>query len=66
MKGPDGKEELLEADTVILAFGLKADQAELEALSSVVPETYIIGDAHKIGIIGDATNDAYRICLEIQ
>ena len=66
VKGPDGKEELLEADTVILAFGLKADQAELEALSSVVPETYIIGDAHKIGIIGDATNDAYRICLEIQ
>ena len=48
----------------VLWYGM-AEEAEIEALASVVPETYIIGDAHKIGIIGDATNDAYRVCLQI-
>ncbi len=66
VKNADGSETLLEADTVIAAFGLRADQAELEALKDVVAETYVIGDAHKVGVIGDATNDAYRVCLEIE
>ena len=66
VKNTDGSETLLEADTVIAAFGLRADQAELEALKDVVAETYVIGDAHKVGVIGDATNDAYRVCLEIE
>ena len=60
-----GGEEWLEADTVVAAFGIRADKAELEALRDLVPETYIIGDAHKVGLIGDATNDAWRICMQI-
>ena len=62
----DGSETLLEADTVITAFGLKADREQIEALKDVVADTYVIGDAHRIGVIGDATNDAYRICLDIE
>ncbi len=65
VKTADGAEQLLEADTVVLAFGIAADEAEIQALADVVPETYIIGDAHRPGQIGDATNDAYRVCLEI-
>ncbi|MBQ8024809.1 MAG: FAD-dependent oxidoreductase [Oscillospiraceae bacterium] len=62
----DGSETLLEADTVITAFGLKADREQIEALKDVVADTYVIGDAHRIGVIGDATNDAYRVCLDIE
>ena len=51
---------------MVLAFGLKPDQAMIQALADVIPETYVIGDARKVGVIGDATNDAYRVCLEIQ
>ncbi len=66
VRAADGAEELLEADTVIAAFGIRADRAELEALQDLVPETYVIGDAHKVGVIGDATGDAYRVCLQIE
>ena len=62
----DGQEQLLEADTVVLAFGLKPDSEKIKALADVVPETYIIGDAQKVGVIGDATNAAYFACMEIQ
>ena len=34
-----------EADTVITAFGLKADREQIEALKDVVADTYVIGDA---------------------
>ena len=66
VRGKDGAEELLEADSVVAAFGIRADRTELEALSDLVPETYVIGDAHKVGLIGDATNDAWRVCLQIE
>jgi len=62
----DGREEMLPCDTVIAAFGIRADRAEVEALKEVVAETYVIGDARKVGVIGDATNDAWRVCLEIE
>ncbi len=61
-----GREEWLEADTVVAAFGIRADREELEALRDLVPETYVIGDAHKVGVIGDATGDAWRVCLQIE
>jgi hypothetical protein len=31
----------------------------------LVPESYVIGDAGKIGVIGDAVNDAWRVCITI-
>jgi len=62
----NGMEEWLEADTVVAAFGIRADKAELDSLRDLVPETYVIGDAHKVGVIGDATNDAWRVCMQIE
>ena len=44
----------------------EADKAELDSLRDLVPETYVIGDAHKVGVIGDATNDAWRVCMQIE
>ncbi len=61
----DGKETLIEADDIVMAFGLKPDSQTLERLSQIVPETYIIGDAKKVGLIGDTVNQAYRVCKDI-
>ena len=60
------KKERLEADTVVAAFGIRADKGELEALRDLVPETYVIGDARRVGVIGDATGDAWRVCMQIE
>ena len=62
---PGGSEKLLEADTVITSFGLRPNTKLIEELSDVVPVTYVIGDAEKVGLIGGATNSAYRVCLDI-
>ncbi|MCF0120370.1 MAG: FAD-dependent oxidoreductase [Oscillospiraceae bacterium] len=61
----DGEEKLIECDTVITAFGLRRNAALVEELKEIVPETYVIGDAKKIGVVGDATNDAYYACMQI-
>lgn len=61
-----GEEELLEADTAVTAFGIRPDSAELEALANVVPDTYLIGDAKQVGVIGDAVNQAYWLCRDLQ
>ena len=62
---PDGSEELLECDTVITAFGIRPDKKFVEELKEIVPETYVVGDAYKTGLIGDATNSAYYACMSI-
>ena len=55
----EGTEELLEADTAVTAFGIKADAGKIEELRDVVAKTFVVGDAHKVGVIGDAINAAY-------
>ena len=60
-----GEEELIGADTVVTAFGVKPDAAKLDELSDVVPETYRIGDAKRVGMIGDAVNQAYWLAREL-
>ncbi|MBR3396703.1 MAG: FAD-dependent oxidoreductase [Lachnospiraceae bacterium] len=62
---PDGGEKLIEADTVVTAFGIRRDKELIDKLSCVVKDTYCIGDAEKVGQIGDATGSAYRMCLSI-
>ncbi len=61
----NGRKRTLKCDTVITAFGLRADRKLIEELKDIVPETYVVGDADKSGLIGDATNSAYFACLEI-
>lgn len=65
VKDPEGKDVVLEADDIVLAFGMKPDKDYIEKLTDLVPETYIIGDAKQVGLIGDAVGEAYRICMHI-
>ena len=61
----NGRKRTIECDTVITAFGLKKNDALIAELKEIVPETYVIGDARKVGLVGDATNSAYYACMSI-
>jgi 2,4-dienoyl-CoA reductase-like NADH-dependent reductase (Old Yellow Enzyme family)/thioredoxin reductase len=61
----DGGTEKLACDTAVIAFGIAPDPARTDALADVVPETYIVGDADKTGVIGDAIGQAYWFCKDI-
>ena len=61
----NGRKRTIACDTVVTAFGLKKNDARIEELREIVPETYVIGDARKVGVVGDATNSAYYACMQI-
>lgn len=65
VENTNGKREFIEADTVVIALGLRPNEKFIASIKDIVPETYIIGDAHKVGVIGDATNEAWRVAMEI-
>lgn len=58
-------EETIEADTVILALGLKAEQGLYDELTAAGKEAYLVGDAVKAGKIFDAIHTAYRVAVRI-
>ena len=64
ISGPKG-EEVVEADTVILALGLKAEQGLYNELAAAGKEVYLAGDAVKAGKIFDAIHTAYRVAIRI-
>ena len=61
----NGGTEALPADTVIIAFGLAANHEQIDALMNVVPESYLIGDCNRPGIIFDANHSAFTAAMEI-
>ena len=65
VKNADGACVKLPCDTAVTAFGVKPDTTTLSKLAEIVPETYIIGDADKVGLIGDAVGQAYWFTREI-
>lgn len=58
-------EETIEADTVILALGLGAEQGLYDELTAAGKEAYLVGDAVKAGKIFDAIHTAYRVAVRI-
>jgi NADPH-dependent glutamate synthase beta subunit-like oxidoreductase len=67
-RGPDGKTFQIEADTVLLAMGMKINHDLIEKLRHCAPETscYIVGDAKRIGgNISAAVNGAFQAALHI-
>ncbi len=45
----DGNEKTLACDTAVLSFGFKTDKEFVSELSTLVPETYVIGDCSSVG-----------------
>jgi 2,4-dienoyl-CoA reductase-like NADH-dependent reductase (Old Yellow Enzyme family)/thioredoxin reductase len=65
VKNADGACEKLDCDTAVVAFGVKPDKDAIAELAEIVPETYVVGDANKVGMIGDAVGQAYWLTKDI-
>jgi 2,4-dienoyl-CoA reductase-like NADH-dependent reductase (Old Yellow Enzyme family)/thioredoxin reductase len=61
----EGKEQVINADTVILAAGFKCNNLLEKRLKVVAPEVYAIGDCVKPGKIEGAISTAWRVARQI-
>lgn len=57
----EGKEELLEAETVVIAVGYRKDAALYESLSDYAGEVYAIGDCDKVSNVMNAVWSGYSL-----
>jgi 2,4-dienoyl-CoA reductase-like NADH-dependent reductase (Old Yellow Enzyme family)/thioredoxin reductase len=55
----DGKKLFVDAETIILALGVRPRKDVVMAFKAAFPEAHIIGDANRGGRILEATQDAY-------
>ncbi len=62
--GPTG-ETLLEADTILLAAGMKADRACAESFYNAAPRVFEVGDCIKAGRVVDAVSGGYYRAFDI-
>lgn len=65
VKGPGGREVVIEADTVITAFGMLPDDTLARAIQSKWPEVHLIGDCVKPAKIGDAVRAGFAVGRQI-
>ncbi|MCF0120556.1 MAG: NADH:flavin oxidoreductase, partial [Oscillospiraceae bacterium] len=61
----DGREELICADTVVLAAGLRPRRDEVDALRGTAPEVRVIGDCYTPANIRGATFNGYHAALDL-
>jgi len=61
----EGQREAIQADTVMLAVGYRANDGLFRALEGKVREVYCIGDASHPQRIREAINDGYRTGLSL-
>jgi 2,4-dienoyl-CoA reductase-like NADH-dependent reductase (Old Yellow Enzyme family)/thioredoxin reductase len=64
-EGPDGKEVLYKADTIICAVGQKALTSVVEQLRDTAPEFYYIGDCVKPQKVTEAISDGYNTAMDL-
>ena len=61
----EGKKETIQADTVIIAVGYKANERLYKALEGKVPEIHCIGDSSQPRRILEAIDEGYRTGLAL-
>ncbi|HPL64180.1 MAG: FAD-dependent oxidoreductase [Syntrophales bacterium] len=57
----NGDDGFVEADTVVLAVGFKADPGKSEPFKGKAPEVYFVGDCAKARMIKDAIEEGFQI-----
>ncbi|MDR0851005.1 MAG: NAD(P)/FAD-dependent oxidoreductase [Clostridiales Family XIII bacterium] len=62
---PDGHQETIAADTVVLSLGFRPRKALAHSFDGIVPEIYHIGDVVRIGDVYNAIHDGFDIAVEI-
>ncbi|MGI6221846.1 MAG: FAD-dependent oxidoreductase [Coriobacteriales bacterium] len=63
-EGPEG-EVFFEADTILLAAGMKSDRSVADTFFNTAPRVFEAGDVMRAGRVYDATNTAYFRALDI-
>ncbi len=61
----DGKQVLVEGDSVICALGQRSRQNVVDALRDSAPYVAVIGDAGKVSTITNAVYEGYHVALDI-
>ena len=61
----EGREVVIEADTVLIAAGLRPRTETVDALRACAPVVELIGDCVRPGIIREATFRAYHAALDL-
>ncbi len=65
VRNPTGEEEVLPADTVVLAIGSRSRNELGKAVAGMLPEVFVIGDAAVPGKISRCISDAVELALKI-
>ena len=63
--GPDGSPELFEADTVLVAAGMRPLRAEASSLRGLAPKTSFVGDCVSAKNIREAVFRGYHAALDL-
>jgi pyruvate/2-oxoglutarate dehydrogenase complex dihydrolipoamide dehydrogenase (E3) component len=63
--GPEGKEVLYRADTVVCAIGQKALKSVVDQLRGTAPEFYFIGDCVKPQKVTEAVQAGYDAAMDL-
>ena len=63
--GPDGTEQFIAADTVLLSAGYRPRTAETDSLLNICDEFAIIGDCHNAGRVKGAVHEGYGAALSL-
>jgi pyruvate/2-oxoglutarate dehydrogenase complex dihydrolipoamide dehydrogenase (E3) component len=64
-EGPDGNEVVIEADTVVIAFGMLPEDTLARAIQAKWPEVFVIGDCVKPAKVGDAVRAGFAAGWQI-
>ena len=55
----NGNEQIIKADHILLAVGLKSRKALANSFFGITPNTVIVGDCERVAKVIEATNDGY-------
>ena len=61
----EGQEQIVEADTVIYAVGMKSKREEALAFYGITPQTAVIVDCKRVGRVMEATHDGYFFAMSL-
>lgn len=61
----NGVEDVIEADTVALACGLRPNREVINAFREMMPQVTVVGDARATGNIFAANQDAFNVAVEL-
>lgn len=64
-KDAEGTEHFVKADTVLSAVGLRPRTEEAYRFFGIARQTYLVGNCEKVGLVLQATNDAYFLAKNL-